>query len=153
VLICAGAAVSVLLGLPFLVDGSDGGQVAQVGVATAPGFVPSDTSATIMGPQSSKDARSQGQAQAGRSPRVDTTARRTGTTLPSRSGTTSVTTRPPLGTAPPTGAPATTAPPTATTAPPTPTTDPPPTTTTTTEPTTTTTTTEPTTTTTAPAPP
>jgi O-antigen ligase len=153
VLICAGAAVSVLLGLPFLVDGSDGGQVAQVGVATAPGFVPSDTSATIMGPQSSKDARSQAQAQAGRSPRVDTTARRTGTTLPSRSGTTSVTTRPPLGTAPPTGAPATTAPPTATTAPPTPTTDPPPTTTTTTEPTTTTTTTEPTTTTTAPAPP
>lgn len=153
VLICAGAAVSVLLGLPFLVDGSDGGQVAQVGVDTAPGFVPSDTSATIMGPQSSKDARSQAQAQAGRSPRVDTTARRTGTTLPSRSGTTSVTTRPPLGTAPPTGTPATTAPPTATTAPPTPTTNPPPPTTTTTEPTTTTTTTEPTTTTTAPAPP
>jgi polysaccharide biosynthesis protein PslJ len=142
VLICAGAAVIVLLGLPFLVDRQDGGQVAQVGVSTgALGDVPSDVLPTTVGQPSDKTARSRSQSQAGRSRAVDTTARRSGTTVPSRSATTVVTARPPLGGSPSTGptATVTTAPPTATTVPPTPTTEPPPTTTTTTEPTTTTT--------------
>ena len=66
VLICAAAAVTLLLGLPFLVGGSGGGQVAQVGVDSKPGFVPSDTSWTTSWAQgSSKVARSQARFQAG----------------------------------------------------------------------------------------
>jgi len=157
VLICSGAAVIVLLGLPLLIDRSDGGQVAQVGLPNGVDVESSDLPPTaILDEGSSKSTdSSESQAQAGRS---RTTGRGTATTLPRRSGTSSVTTRPPLGGSPttrPTGpagtagptvttpSPATTAPPPP---PPPPTTAPPPTTTTTE--TTTTTTTEPTTTTT-----
>jgi hypothetical protein len=149
VLICAGAAVIVLLGLPFLVDRRDGGQMAQVGVSTGElGDVPSDVLPTTIGQPSDKTVSSRPQSQAGRPRAVDTTARTSGTTVPSRSATTVGPAPPPVGGSPSTGPTATTAPPTATTAPPNPTTtEPPPTTTTTTE-TTTTTTTETTTTTT-----
>jgi hypothetical protein len=163
-LIGAGAAVIVLLGLPFFVGRSEGGQVAQVGVGVpdVSDVALSDMPpTTILDPSSPKADSPQPRARGGASRTVTTTPRRTQTTLPSRSSTTSVSTRLPLGggptttgstttiapppatTAPP---PATTAPPPPTTAPPPPTTAPPPTTTTTTA--TTTTTTEATTTTT-----
>jgi len=151
-LIGAGAAVLLLLGLPFFVDLSEGGQVAQVEVIESPDGALFDLPpTTILNPSVKADGT---QPSAGGSPTV-TTPRRTRTTVPSRSGTTSGSTRLPLGGGPTTTRTPTTtlptAPPTPTTAPPpTPTTQPPPdtTTTTTTEPTTTTT--EPTTTTTEP---
>jgi hypothetical protein len=140
VLICAGAAVITLVGLPFLVDRTDDEQVAQVGVATEAGLLPPDmSSTTIMGQPSIKVERSQPRVPARRPRTVTTTPRRTATTLPSRSGTISPSTRLPLGGGSPIGPTATTAPPTATTAPPTPTTTAPPTPTTEPPPTTTTT--------------
>jgi hypothetical protein len=156
-LIGAGAAVIVLLAMPFFVDVSEGGQVAQVGVADVPADALSDpTSTTILNP-SVKPGGTPAQGRGSRT--VTTSPRRTGTTLSSRPGTTagstrlgfgagSTTTRAPTTTTPPTPTTApptpTTAPPTPTTAPPTPTTEPP---TPTTEPPTTTTTTATTTTT------
>jgi hypothetical protein len=145
-LIGAGAAVIVLLGLPFFVEANEGGQVAQVGVdapveAGLPlADLPSTT--TTMNPSIKLDG-TQPPARGRGSRTVTTRPRTTGTTvttrLPLGGGSTSTrtpTTAPPTPTtAPPTP---TTAPPTPTTAPPTPTTEPPPTTTTT-EPTTTTT--------------
>jgi polysaccharide biosynthesis protein PslJ len=137
-LILAGAAVIVLLGLPFFVDRSEGGQVAQVGVPDVPGVELSDLpSTTVMGEPSLK-------AHAGGSRPVTTTPRRTGTTVPSRSGTASVSTRLQLGGGPTTVRTPTTPP----TAPPIPTTQPPAASTTTTTEATTTTTTASTTTTT-----
>jgi polysaccharide biosynthesis protein PslJ len=161
-LIWAGAAVIVLLGLPFFVDRSEGGQVAQVGVPDVPEVALSDlTSTTILGDPSLKGDAPQPPAHAGGSRPATTTPRRTGTTVPSRSGTTSVSTRLQLGGGPTTvrttTTPPPTAPPTPTTAPPTATTQPPPASTTTTTASTTTTTasttttTEPTTTTTTEA--
>jgi hypothetical protein len=160
VLVCAAAAVTVLVGLPFLVDRSGGGQVAQMGVPSPPGDVTLDTSwTTSPGQGSSKSTRSQTPVGGGQSRTANTAAGRSGTTQtsrsatttqPTRSATTTVTVRPSTGGPTPTGPIATTAPPPATTTPPP--TDPPPPTTTTTE-TTTTTTTEPTTTTTVPGDP
>jgi hypothetical protein len=147
VLICAAAAVIVLVGLPLLIDRSDGGQVAQVGVATAPGDVPLDmSSTTLTGELSSKSARSGTSTRGGQSRASSTTGRRSTTTQSSRSATTTVSARPSAGGTTPTSPIATTPPTQATTVPPPPPTDPPPPSTTTTE--STTTTTEPTTTTT-----
>jgi polysaccharide biosynthesis protein PslJ len=144
-LIGAGAAVIVLLGLPFFVDESDGGQVAQVDVPDVPEVALSDLPSTTILDSSAKTDGTQPQAQGGGSRTVATTPRRTATTVPSRSGSTSVSTRLQLGGGPTTSRTptTTTTPPTATTAPPTPTTTAPPT------PSTTTTTTASTTTTTA----
>jgi polysaccharide biosynthesis protein PslJ len=152
VLICSVAAVTALLGLPLLIDRSDGGQVAQVGVPTAPGDVPPDMSSTTLlsGEPSSKSARSRTSARGGQSRAVDTTGRRSTTTQSSRSSTTTVSVRPSTGGPTPTGPTATTPPTQATTVPPPPPTDPPPPSTTTTESTTTTTETTTTTTTAAP---
>lgn len=141
-LIGAGAAVIVLLGLPFFVEANEGGQVAQVGVdaPVVPDIELTDLpSTTILNPSIKPDG-TQPQAPAGRSRTVTTTPRRTGTTVPSRSGTTSVSSRLQLGGGPTTTRTPTTVPPTATTVPPTPTTEPPPATTTTTTASTTTTT-------------
>jgi hypothetical protein len=147
-LIGAGAAVIVLLGLPFFVEVSEGGQVAQVAVPVEAGLPLEDLAptTTTLNPSIKPDG-TQPPARRGGSRTTTTTQRRTGTTVTTRlqlGGGTG--TRTPTTAAPP----PTTAPPPPTTAPPPPTTEPPPTTTTT-EPTTTTT--EPTTTTTAPVTP
>jgi O-antigen ligase len=136
-LIGAGAAVVVLLALPFFIEVSEGGQVAQVDAPDGAAVALSDLpSTTILNPSSKPDG-TQPQAQGGGSRTVTTTPRRTGTTVPNRSGTTSVSTRVQLGGGPTTTRIPTTAPPTS---PPTPTTAPQtPTTTTTTASTTTTT--------------
>jgi O-antigen ligase len=144
-LIGAGAAVIVLLGLPFFIEESEGGQVAQVDVPVEAGLPLADlppTTTTTPNPSTKPDG-TQPPARGGRSRTVTTTPRTPRTTVTTRLplGGGSTTTRTPT-TAPPTPTTApptpTTAPPTPTTAPPTPTTEPPPTTTTT-EPTTTTT--------------
>ena len=144
-LIGAGAAVIVLLGLPFFIEVSEGGQVAQVDVPVEAGLPLTDLppTTTTLNPSTKPDG-TQPPARGGRSRTVTTTPRTTRTTVTTRlplGGGSTTTTRTPT-TAPPTPTTApptpTTAPPTPTTAPPTPTTEPPPTTTTT-EPTTTTT--------------
>jgi O-antigen ligase len=140
-LIGAGAAVIVLLGLPFFVEVSEGGQVAQVAVPVEAGLPLADQAPTTTLNLSTKPDGTPSPARAGGSRTVTTTRRTTGTTVTTRLqlGFGSTATRTPT-TAPTTAPPTpTTAPPTPTTAPPTPTTTEPPTTTTTTEPTTTTT--------------
>jgi O-antigen ligase len=95
VLIGAGAAIIVLVGLPFLVDESDGGggQVDQMGVVTAPGMMPSDLSATTVKADEARTQPSAGQSRA-----VDTTAPGTGTTVPGGSADPTATTAPPTAT-------------------------------------------------------
>jgi polysaccharide biosynthesis protein PslJ len=85
-LICATAAIILLVGLPFLVDRSESDRDAQTGVGTVTGVVPRDmSSTTFMGGPSSTADRSRVQPPAEQSPAVDSAAPGAGTTAQDRS--------------------------------------------------------------------